>query len=170
MSAAVGTAAPVADKYDPKAYVLRISSIKDEYYCGDLQGTLQLRKDPHELVNLNTDDLPDDSDKAWTIDEVNAENSARLMRKNMNATNHELLCVTRNVGTDGTIWLKGAVLNKSTNLIALLTSTNNRARVDRPLDSHDPTYVIGHYRMCAPKIFWVHLKETLKARGYGSTD
>ena len=166
MSAATGVVA--SDKYDPKAYVLRISSIKDEYYCGDLQGTLQLRKDPRQLVNLHTDDLPDDSDKAWSIDEVNAENSAKLMRKNMKVSNHELLCVTRNVGNDGSIWLKGAVYNKTTGLVALLTATNNRARVDRPLDSHDPTYVIGHYRMCAPKIFWDHLKDTLKGRGYGS--
>lgn len=157
----------VVEKYDPKAYVVRISSIKGEYYCGDLQGTLQLRKDPHELANLKTEDLSDD-DKSWTIDEVNAENSLRLTRKNMKVPNHELVCVTRSVGTDGSVWLKSAVLNKTTGLIALLTATNNRTAVDRPLDSHDPTYVIGHYRMCAPKIFWDHLKIILKGRGFGS--
>ena len=159
----------IVEKYDPKVYTLRESSIKKEYYCGDLQGTLQLRKDPHELANLKTDDLSDD-DKTWTIDEVNAENSLRLTRKNMKVPNHELVCVTRSVCTDGSVWLKGAVLNKSTGLIALLTATNNRTAVDRPLDSHDPTYVIGHYRMCAPKIFWDHLKDTLKSRGYSSSD
>ncbi len=147
------------------ATVLRESSIKNEYYFGDLPGTLQLRKDPSELAKIEVSHLADD-DKNWNIVEKSDELFLRLLRKNKKIDGHELLCVTQSIGTDGSIWLKGAILNKSSGLVYLMTSTNNRAMVDRPLDSHDHTYVIGHYRMCAPKIFWKHLKETLISRGY----
>jgi hypothetical protein len=155
----------MVEKYDPKAYVLRESSIEHEYYCGDLQGTLQLRKDPTQLVNLHTDDLSDDH-KNWTVVETSNDLFLKLLRKNKKVDNHELICVTQSVGTDGSIWLKGAILNTTSGLIYLMTATSNRAAVDRPLDSHDSTYVIGHYRMCAPKVFWAHLKTALKDRGY----
>ena len=80
MSAAASTVASMTEKYDPKAYVLRPSSIEKEYYCGDLQGTLQLRKDPHELVGLKTSHLPDD-DKNWNVVDNNDELFLRLLRK-----------------------------------------------------------------------------------------
>jgi hypothetical protein len=163
----MSAAAPI-EKYDPAAYTLRMSSIADEYYCGDLQGTLQLRKDPHELAKLDVEYLSDTT-KNWTIVNTSDELFMRLLRKNKKVENHELICTTQSVGADGSVWLKGAILNKDTGLIYLLTSTNNHSAVDRKLDSHDPTYVIGHYRMCAPKIFWVHLKNTLRTRGYPST-
>lgn len=144
---------------------LRESSIKNEYYFGDLPGTLQLRKDPHELAKLEVDHLSD-IETNWKVVENSDELFLKLLRKNKKIEGHELVCVFQAIGKEGSIWLKGAILNKKTGLVYLMTSTNTRVLVPRPLDSHDHTYVIGHYRMCAPKIFWKHLKETLKERGY----
>ena len=148
--------------------ILRESSIKDEYYFGDLPGTLQLRKDPHELAKLDLSHLSDET-KGWIIAPKSIERFLRLLRRNKKIDGHELLCVVQSIGTDGHVWLKGAILNKSSGLVYLMTATNNRAMVSRPLDSHDHSFVIGHYRMCAPKIFWSHLKETLVSLGYGSS-
>ena len=143
--------------YDPKSYELRESSIENEYYCGDLPGTLQLRKDPAELKKLELDHLKDDV-KNWSVVEPNETYFNQLLRKNKKHEDHDLLCVTKSVSANGMVWLKGAIYNKKSKLIYLITSTTDRSKVDRPLDSHDPMYVIGHYRMCAPKLFWVTLK------------
>jgi hypothetical protein len=143
--------------YDPKSYELRESSIEGEYYCGDLPGTLQLRKDPAELKKLEIDHLKEDV-KNWTVEENDEVYFKQLLRLNKKIEDHELLCVTKSVSGNGMIWLKGAIYNKKSKLIYLMTATTDRSKVDRPLDSHDPMYVIGHYRMCAPKLFWSTLK------------
>ena len=145
--------------YNPKAYELRESSIEAEYYCGDLPGTLQLRKDPAELKKLDVDHLKEDS-KNWVVLEKSEEVFKQLLRKNKKIEDHELICVTKSVSGSGMVWLKGAIYNKKSKLVYLMTATNDRSAVDRPLDSHDPFYVIGHYRMCAPKIFWNTLKNS----------
>ena len=84
---------------------LRESSIKDEYYFGDLPGTLQLRKDPIELAKLELGHLSDET-KGWIIVENSNELFLRLLRKNKKVDNHELLCVTQSISSDGSIWLK----------------------------------------------------------------
>jgi len=63
------------------------------------------------------------------------------------------------------IWLKGALLNKPTGQVALLTSTNDpeniRKNGSRTVKTLDGTWHVGHYRMSAPIYFWKELKNRL---------
>ena len=63
------------------------------------------------------------------------------------------------------IWLKAALQHKETGNIALMTSTNRKENIlrreNRPLESNDPYWYIGFYRMAAPMCFWKELKNRL---------
>ena len=58
-------------------------------------------------------------------------------------------------------WIKGALLNKTTNLLALMTSSKGKDRIidngNRPIPSYNPDWFIGHYRLVAPAKFWHEL-------------
>jgi hypothetical protein len=56
--------------------MISASSITNEYYCGDLPGNLQYKKDPQELMALQ---LPDNSDeRGFKLCEHSAENLRRI--------------------------------------------------------------------------------------------
>jgi len=60
-----------------------------------------------------------------------------------------------------TIWIKGALQNNETKNIMLMTTTNNKTKLSRPIKTLDYKYFIGHYGMCAPLIFWDKLLERI---------
>ena len=141
--------------------MLRESSIPNEYYLGDKPGTLQYNKDPDEImncmsvVNLNT--------CGYVISEHSEENFKRLIphtRRSLQFT--KILLVIKKQEVDGTIWLKGALQDKITGKISLLTCVSNLQRLNRPIRSIYPGWYIGHYRMSAPMLFWNELKNRLK--------
>ena len=55
------------------------------------------------------------------------------------------------------LWVKIALLNRYTNKIALLTSTNTKSRLPRPVKTQNQDWFVGHYRMSAPLFFWNEL-------------
>ena len=52
--------------------------------------------------------------------------------------------------------------HNETKNIMLITATNNKIKLSRPIKSLDDKYFIGHYGMCAPLIFWQKLLEIIK--------
>jgi len=146
---------------------LQMSSIPHEYYFGDLPGTLQYKMSAESLISL---EIPqDDSNNCgYVFAEHSLANLLRLTPNTDTGNRNEwkLLLVMQRVSDDGnTIWLKGALQNKETGDIALMSSTNNReiltAHGHRVLFSHNDDWTIGRFRMCAPIIFWSELKNRL---------
>jgi hypothetical protein len=142
--------------------ILSPSSISNEYYFGDLPGTIQYKKEPEELINLQ---IPDNSnDRGFALLEHSMENLRRVMPHTQKIENWKILLMM-SAEIDCEIWLKTALLNKTTGKVALLTSTNNKEnllrREHRAIKTHDGTWFVGHYRMCAPAIFWSELKNRL---------
>lgn len=68
---------------------------------------------------------------------------------------------------DHEIWIKDALENRATGKIALLTTTNSRQNIvssgNRAIQSQDPDWFVGQYRMCAPLIFWKELQNRLES-------
>ena len=63
---------------------------------------------------------------------------------------------------DGVRWMKAALQNKITGKIALLTSTNCKEQLNRPISTLEGSeWFVGHYRMSAPIIFWKELKNRI---------
>ena len=144
------------------------TTIPNEYYFGDLPGTLQYSKDPIEIMNLdieenNTDYVQDNN--GFVLTEHTVANLRRVVPDTVLGrevkNNSRILLLMKREDPDGTIWLKVALQNKSTLQIALLTSTNNEAQLSRSLKTEDPDWFVGHYRMCAPMAFWRELRNRL---------
>lgn len=144
------------------------TTIPNEYYFGDLPGTLQYSKDPIEIMNLdieenNTDYIQDNN--GFVLTEHTPVNLRRVVPDTVLGrevkNNSRILLIMKREDPDGTIWLKVALQNKSTQQIALLTSTNNEAQLSRSLKTEDPEWFVGHYRMCAPMAFWRELRNRL---------
>lgn len=144
------------------------TTIANEYYFGDLPGTLQYSKDPIEIINLdieenNTDYVHDNN--GFVLTEHTPVNLRRVVPDTVLGrevkNNSRILLLMKREDPDGTIWLKVALQNKSTQQIALLTSTNNEAQLSRSLKTEDPEWFVGHYRMCAPMAFWRELRNRL---------
>lgn len=143
--------------------MLRLSSIPNEYYCGDLPGTIQYNKDREELINLVTEGI-DEETRGFQLCEHSLENLRRITpRLNAKRKWKVLLMMKREDGDE--IWLKAALLNTETGKIALLTSTNARENLERrnnrAIRTVDGTWFVGHYRMSAPIVFWRELKNRL---------
>jgi len=62
---------------------------------------------------------------------------------------------------DGVVWLKSAMRNRETGEIALLTSTNSREQLKRPIKTMKVGWFIGQYRMSAPMSYWRELKNRI---------
>jgi hypothetical protein len=66
---------------------------------------------------------------------------------------------------DSEIWLKAALLNKTTGKVALMSSANLRENIEkrnnRAIKTVDGNWFVGHYRMSAPVVFWSELKNRL---------
>jgi hypothetical protein len=142
--------------------MISTSSITNEYYCGDLPGNLQYKKDPQELLALQ---LPDNSDeRGFKLCEHSAENLRRITPHTRSNVDWKILLMMKKE-QDGEIWLKAALLNKTTGKIALLTSTNNKdnleRRQNRAIKTVDGDWFVGHYRMSAPIIFWRELQNRI---------
>ena len=138
------------------------SSIPNEYYFGDLPGTLQYSKDPEELLAL---ELPEnDEDCGFRICEHSLENLQRIIPYTQRKVNWKILLMMR-ADNDGETWLKAALQDKLTGKVALLTTTNNKENLERrghrAIKTVDGTWFVGHYRLCAPVVFWRELKNRL---------
>jgi alkyl hydroperoxide reductase subunit AhpF len=140
---------------------LRLSSVQGEFYNGDKPGTLQYRKNSANLANLVISDAVDNKDM-WT--ETRENHVAKLLPNTKTAGLiidwDSVLVMQKSVGN--TIWLKGALRNKQTGNIALMTSCSNKEGITvnghRAIQSQHDGWFVGHYRMAAPLSFWQKLK------------
>ena len=150
---------------------LRTSSIvledAHEYYHGDLPGTLQYAKSPSDLLAIPNLSLQD-GDCGYLQIPVSQDLLKRFIPNTKTGCSAEwelLLVFQRTKGAE--IWMKGAMRNKSTGNIALMTCTNAKENIttrgNRALNSCDPDWFIGFYRMCAPMVFWRALVATVAA-------
>ncbi len=146
--------------------MLSESSKKESYYFGDLPGTLQYELEPNHLMILETDLSKSNLD--FHLDFHTKDNLKRLTPNTTKGRANEwkLLLVMKRVGENDEIWLKGALQNKTTGKIALMTSTNRIQNIEdngnRAMNSMDENWYIGRYRMAAPMIFWDELKNRLQ--------
>jgi len=148
---------------------IKYSSIQNEYYLGDLPGTLQSTIDPNDILDIdNIERTPDDVDRCgFEFVEHSYEYYSAVIPNTTTGINNEwnmFLLMKKEV--DGEIWLKAALRNKKTGKIALMTSTNNINNLlnhnHRAIKSLNDKWFIGHYRMSAPMFFWRELQNRLK--------
>jgi hypothetical protein len=143
--------------------MLRLSSVPNEYYCGDLPGTLQYNKDKEELIGLVTEGI-DEETRGFQLCEHSLENLRRITPQSQAKRKWKvLLMMKREDGHE--IWLKAALMDMDTGKVALLTSTNAKENLERrnnrTIRTVDGTWFVGHYRMIAPMVFWRELKNRL---------
>jgi len=146
-------------------YTLKLSSIPNEWYCGDLPGTLQYGKDA-ALLTAMTIPIGDPHAVFTHVDPTDAI-KARLLPKTKTAgslMNWTLLMAMERT-QDGVIWLKGVLQNNTTGAIALMTASPGSEHFTRlghrAIRSNAMGWYVGHYRMSAPLSFWKELKTRL---------
>jgi hypothetical protein len=150
---------------------IKHSSIQNEYFLGDLPGTLQYNIEPNDILNIdNIERIPlsiEEDRGGFEFVEHSYEYYSAVIPDTPTGTNNEwnmILLMKKMV--DGEIWLKAALRNKKTGKIALMTSTNNANNLlnhnHRAIQSLNDEWFIGHYRMSAPMFFWRELQNRLK--------
>jgi hypothetical protein len=145
--------------------MLRLSSCENEYYLGDKPGTLQYTKDEDEIVKsipyrFEIENLSDNQyNSGFQLCDHNLETIRSVIPDTQTAKRGDwqiLIIMKKEIG-DGTIWLKVGMRNRKNGKIALMTSTNRKDLLNRPIKSLNPGWFIGHYRMSAPIYFWTEL-------------
>jgi hypothetical protein len=132
-------------------------------------GQLSYKIAPENIMNLDTSTVNVVGDEeVWTkvsLDDVTKHRLLPITRKK--PADWRLLFAMKRVSNNGTIWLKGAMMNVKTGRMTLLTSADTREAIvnigTRAIKSHDATYHVGHYSMLAPLCFWSELKSILSS-------
>lgn len=148
-------------------------TILGEYYLGDYPGTLQYKVKPTDIIKAidTLDTRHGDLDCDFELVDIrDLETSEDLIKSVLpdtataNANTWTPLVIMRKKNDDE-IWLKAALQNDQTGEIALMTSTNSYDRLiqmgSRGVHSRHSDWVIGHYRMVAPRSFWMTLAKLL---------
>jgi hypothetical protein len=138
--------------------MIKPSSIPNEYYFGDKPGTLQYKKKPDDLLAI---ELPENTEnRGFYLCEHSLENLRRITPLAQKKTDFKILLIMSSE-QDGEIWLKAALQDRITGNIALLTATNKKENLKRPIKTLDGAWYVGHYRMSAPVVFWKELQNRL---------
>ena len=97
------------------------------FYFGDLPGNLQYNKDPNEIIGLNMNIEIDSFEDGWVLAEHSKENLSRLTPDTPNGKqNWRILLIIKKEREKDVIMLKGALQNRNTNKIALITTANSK--------------------------------------------
>ena len=119
-------------------------------------GYIEIPNDPNE------DTYTDVGGKHYTLTEHTAENKMRTFPASHDITNLKLLLCMQSKMPNGEIWLKSAYLNHETQTVSLMTSTNRKDKLKRPIATHaGDGWFVGQYYMTAPLAFWRELKNRL---------
>ena len=132
-------------------------------------GMLSYKIAPENIKSLDISTVTVIGDEeVWTkvsLDDVTKCRLLPITRKN--AADWHLLFAMKRITNNGTIWLKGAMMNVKTGRMALLTSADTRSAIlnigTRAIKTHDGVYHVGHYGMLAPLCFWSELKSILSS-------
>ena len=146
------------------AYTLRPNSIPNEFYCGNLPGTLQYRLDAESLIRMDTSGTMTETDLVWTRETCTDAMKGALLPRTQKPANWDLvMAMKRNIGQG--VVIKGVLVNRATRKIALMTTFDNKdtiiSRGNRPIQSNREGWFVGHYRMGAPIVFWRSLQTVL---------
>ena len=131
-------------------------------------GQLQYKVLQKYILSLQTNIENSVYNRDWVFEQHSKENLQKLTpnTKTGKANEWKILLILKRYNYDkpGTECLKGALLNKDTNEIALMTSINSAAITDYPyrlIKSLHKDYKICQCKMIAPLIFWDELKNRL---------
>jgi hypothetical protein len=131
-------------------------------------GTLQYKK-RYDTIKHMVIPRPNYTEEQYTLGytvEVNSDDHVKRLTPNtkMGKQQWELVLVMKKV-EHGVTHLKGALLNRTTQEIALMTTFSDKHYIidhgNRAIKSLDDQYFIGHYRLLAPLYFWNELKTRL---------
>ena len=131
-------------------------------------GTMQYKVSKDNIISLTKDHQISQNDLEnthWTLERHTKENLRKLTpnTKTGNANEWKLIMVMRS-HENGYECLKGALLNKDTNEIALMSCLNKMSSAvytKRMVKSMHPDYKICRCKMTAPLLFWHELKNRL---------
>lgn len=108
-----------------------------------------------------------DYKKNYQLEHHTKENLLRLIPNTTTGLTHrhvwKILLVIKSV-TGEKVCLKGALINKATGELALISSINAAIQTEykyRTIQSHDDTYKICQCKMIAPLLFWDELVNRL---------
>ena len=147
---------------------LKSNSIPNEYYLGDLPGTLQYKKTINELINITIPEVVrcGEDEPNWMHEPCTIENRDLLLPHTKNPEEWILIMAISRCDTENDcIWTKGALMNKETKEIALMTASNVESSItkeNRAIRSFADGWFIGHYRMGAPIQFWIDLSNVCR--------
>lgn len=106
--------------------ILKPNSIVDEYYLGDLPGTLQYKKTINELVNITIPEVVRSAEydtPTWMHEPCTIANRDSLLPYTKKPEEWILIMVISRCDSENDcIWTKGALMNKETKEIALMTA------------------------------------------------
>lgn len=145
---------------------LRPSSYENELYLGDMPGTLQIKKKINDFISIDTDPIKNfNYTNGYFLEEHSFENLKRLTPNTKSGKQEwKILLIIKKIFHNKII-LKGALINKDTNQIALITSFNNQESIinkgNKVINSLDYDWFIGQFRMSAPMFFWNELKNRI---------
>ena len=119
-----------------------------------------------EIPNdTNEDTYTDVGGKHYTLTEHTAENKLRSFPATISEEDmrkqHLILCMEYKDPNSNEIWLKSAYINHETQTVSLMTSTNRKDKLKRPIATHAHGWFVGQYYMTAPLAFWRALKNRL---------
>jgi hypothetical protein len=136
---------------------------------GPFPGQMQYSIPRNELGYLEIPNDPNEhayTGRHYILTEHTAENKLRTfpatsseedMRKQ-----HLILCMEHKDPNSNETWLKSAYLNHETQTVSLMTSTNRKDKLKRPIATHAQNeWFVGQYYMAAPLAFWRELKNRL---------
>jgi len=139
--------------------MIKPSSVPNEYYFGDKPGTLQYKKKPDDLLAI---ELPENTEvRGFYLCEHSLKNLRRITPLTQKKTDFKILLMMSSEHEGNNIWLKAALQDRITGNIALLTATNKKENLKRPIKTLDGAWYVGHYRMSAPVVFWKELQNRL---------
>jgi hypothetical protein len=116
--------------------------------------TIEIPNDPHEHAYAG---------KHYALTEHTAENKLRSFPATISEEDmrkqHLILCMEYKNPDSNETWLKSAYLNHDAQTISLITSTNRKDKLKRPIATHAQNeWFVGQYYMTAPLAFWRELK------------
>ena len=125
--------------------------------------TLVIKKTDYNTDMPNNTVNNTNNDDGYKFIEINNDIKKCLItyKKEKEFDKYTLLFAMIKIEDKDTIWIKGALQNNETKNIMLMTTTNNKTKLCRPIKTLDYKYFIGHYGMCAPLIFWDKLLERI---------
>lgn len=112
-------------------------------------------------INPDENTFPDMGGRHYMLAERTAENKMRTIPAKHDIANLKFLLCMKHETLNGEIWLKSAFLNAETQTVSLMTSTNCKNKLKKPIATHADGWYVGQYFMAAPLAFWRNLKDNL---------